>query len=108
MSVSAPSSSRGDLRSARVAASNCGTEGRAYGAELARQILAAHGPLANHPEAASIVRAAGRTIRRAGATYKALGMPAFLIGHWQAAAFAELQRRLAPQIEMGGERPRSM
>jgi hypothetical protein len=85
----------GNVTSARATAFQLGAEGRAYGAELARQILAAHGPLADHPHAEIIVLQAGRTLRRAGATYKALGMPSFLIGRWQAAAFAELQRRLA-------------
>lgn len=89
------SGSHGNITSARGAASELGAEGRAYGAELARQILAVHGSLAEHEHAVAIVLEAGRTIRRAGATYKALGMPSFLIGRWQAAAFAELQRRLA-------------
>jgi hypothetical protein len=43
----------------------------------------------------AIVQQAGRKIRAAGATFKAVGMPAFLIGNWQATAFGELQRRLA-------------
>jgi hypothetical protein len=87
--------SHGSVTSARATAFQLGAEGRAYGAELARQILAVHGPLAEHELAVAIVLDAGRTIRRAGATYKALGMPSFLISRWQAAAFTELQRRLA-------------
>lgn len=73
-----------------------GSEGRAYGAELAAQIIAQHGrDIAGRPDVAAIVMEAGRKIRAAGMAQKAIGMPSSAVALWQRASFAELQRRLA-------------
>ncbi|QJP12987.1 hypothetical protein G3545_04540 [Starkeya sp. ORNL1] len=71
------------------------SEGRAYGAELALQIIARHGrDIAARADAAEIVLEAGRKIRATGRSQKAVGMPAGAVKLWQLAAFTELQRRL--------------